>query len=65
MDFKDILKQIFVMLDVYDGDKRKDTSFEKKAIFVYYCGQTINLLLETFQLDCEYFYAELSMQDSF
>jgi len=32
MDFKEILKQIFVMLDVYDRAKCKDTSFEKKQV---------------------------------
>jgi len=39
MEFKEILKQMFVMLDVCDRAKCKDTSFEKKATFVFYCGQ--------------------------
>jgi hypothetical protein len=30
MDFKEILRKIFAMLDVYDRAKFKDTSFEKK-----------------------------------
>ena len=35
MDFKEILKQTFVMLDVCDRAKCKDTSFgEKKKCFI-------------------------------
>jgi len=59
VDLKEILKQIFVMLDVYDRAKCKDTSFEKKKAS-FFCGQTIiNISLETFPLECEHIYAAL------
>jgi hypothetical protein len=53
------------MLDVDDHVSCKDISFEKNASFVFYCGQSINLSLETFPLECEYFNAALVKRDSF